>query len=230
MAPRAALSLGLAARPLTRSNEILRNGCWNARTNVVFFSAGDLGRRPFFPKCLFGNIDHALGLFGPVFQGELLRSSRRRRYYFLRVVYCLILLLMIGARYNGFYAQEAFLRISRGFVYISDFAEFAQDTFLVFVQLQLLTLLLLVPALVGGAIADEKQRKTLHYLMATRLSSGEIVFDKLWARLFHVGVFVLLGLPVLCLLNLMGGLSWEYVAVAYADTAALTLFAASLAI
>lgn len=171
-----------------------------------------------------------LVFLGPVFRGELLRSARRRRYYFLRVVYCLILLLMIFVRYNGFYAQEAFLRFSRGFVYIAEFATFAEETFFVFVQLQLVTLLFLVPALVGGAIADEKERKTLHYLMATRLSSGEIVFDKLWARLVHVGVFVLLGLPVLCLLNLMGGLSWEYVAVAYADTVALTLFAASLAI
>ena len=39
-------------------------------------------------------------------------------------------------------------------------------------------------------IADEKQRKTMHYLMASRLSSGEIVLDKLVARLLHVGVFI----------------------------------------
>lgn len=171
-----------------------------------------------------------LVFLGPVFRGELLRSSRRRRYYFLRVVYCLILLLMIALRYQGFYAQEAFLRFSRGFVYISEFAGFAEETFFIFVQLQLVALFFLVPALIGGVVADEKERKTLHYLMATRLSSGEILFDKLWARLFHVGVFVLLGLPVLCLLNLMGGLSWEYVAVAYADTVTLTLFAAALAL
>lgn len=67
----------------------------------------------------------------------------------------------------------------------------------------------------------------MHYLMASQLSSGEIVFDKLLARLLHVGVFVVLGMPVICLLTLFGGVGWEYVVGAYAATFSITIFAAA---
>ena len=98
---------------------------------------------------------------------------------------------------------------------IDDFSRFAFTTFIWFASVQLGTILLLVPALFGGVIADEKQRKTMHYLMASRLSSAEIVLDKLAARLLHVGAFILLGLPVMSLLTLFGGVAWDYVAGAY---------------
>ena len=47
-------------------------------------------------------------------------------------------------------------------------------------------MLVLTPALVAGVIADEKQRKTLHYLMASRLNSAEIVLGKLLVRMLYV--------------------------------------------
>jgi ABC-type transport system involved in multi-copper enzyme maturation permease subunit len=92
------------------------------------------------------------------------------------------------------------------------------------------TLLILVPTLFGGVIADEKQRKTMHYLMASRLSSGAIVLDKLAARWVHVGVFILLGLPVISLLTLFGGVAWDYVIGAYAGTLSIVFFTAALAV
>ena len=97
-------------------------------------------------------------------------------------------------------------------------------TFSWFSGVQVVTILALVPALFGGVIADEKQRKTMHYLMASRLASGEIVLDKLAARLLHVGVFILLGLPVMSLLTLFGGVAWDYVVAAYAATVSITFF------
>ena len=51
---------------------------------------------------------------------------------------------------------------------------------------QAVAVLFLAPVLVAGAIAEEKQRKTLHYLLASRLSSLEIVVGKLAARLILV--------------------------------------------
>jgi ABC-type transport system involved in multi-copper enzyme maturation permease subunit len=166
-------------------------------------------------------------LFGPVFQAELLRTSRRRRYYVLRVLYGLILLFLIMIRFGGLYALAEY---RGGTLLITDIADVARSMFYAFTAVQLITLLLLVPALVGGSIADEKQRKTLHYLMASRLSGAEIVLDKLAARLVNVGVFVLIGMPVLALLNLLGGVAWEEVSVAYAATAVTTFFVATLAV
>ena len=99
-----------------------------------------------------------------------------------------------------------------------------------FMGVQLATILVLVLRFSGGVIADEKQRKTMHYLMASGLSSGEIVLDKLAARLLHVGVFILLGMPVMSLLTLFGGVAWDYVVAAYAATFSITFFAAALAV
>ena len=138
-------------------------------------------------------------LLGPVFRAELLRTARKRHYYSLRTVYAIILLLIVWSNFQGLLERA---ETRGGSPLIDDFAEFALNTFLWFAGVQLATILILVPALFGGVIADEKQRKTMHYLMASRLSSGEIVLDKLAARLLHVGVFVLLGMPVMSLLTL----------------------------
>jgi len=165
-------------------------------------------------------------LVGPVFHAELVRTSRRRRYYLLRVAYGFALFLLIWGSYQALVERVD----GRGRTpSIAEIAEFALRTFVSFAFFQLATILVLVPPLFGAVIADEKQRKTIHYLMASQLSSGAIVFDKLAARLLHVGVFVLLGLPVISLLTLFGGVAWEYVVVAYVGTCSTTFFAAAMA-
>ena len=161
------------------------------------------------------------------YSAELLRTARRRHYYSLRVIYGILLLMILWLNY------ERLLDIAQvrgGKPLIADFAEFALSTFAWFAGVQVATILILVPALFGGVIADEKQRKTMHYLMASRLSSGEIVLDKLAARLLHVGVFILLGMPVMSLLTLFGGVAWDYVVGAYAATFSIMFFAAALAV
>ncbi|WP_406698336.1 ABC transporter permease subunit [Singulisphaera sp. Ch08] len=174
-------------------------------------------------------------IMGPVFRAELMRTSRRRRYYVMRTLYGLGLLLLLGTSYQNLMltiqSYDRFQHV-RGYYrqpLISILANFAIQTFVSFAVMQLVMLLALVPALFGGVIADEKQRKTIHYLMASRLSSGEIVFDKLLARLLHVLVFVLLGVPVLSSLTLMGGIPWEYLVAAYVGTFSIIFFTAALA-
>lgn len=165
-------------------------------------------------------------LLGPVFRAELIRTARRKRYYAARFGYGLALLFLIVVSYSEL---EDETRVSYGKPLISVIAAFALRTFVFFSLLQAVTILLFVPAIFGGVIADETQRKTIHYLMASRLSSSEIVLDKLLARLLHVGVVVLVGLPVMSLLSLFGGVPWDYVAAAYSGTATITFFTAALA-
>ena len=166
-------------------------------------------------------------LLGPVFRAELVRAPRRRLYFSLRVVYGMGLLLLLRLNFDELLRTAA---IHGGLPQIDDYSRFAENTFIWFASVQLGTILLLVPALFGGVIADEKQRKTMHYLMASRLSSAEIVLDKLAARLLHVGSFILLGLPVMSLLTLFGGVALDFVAGAYLATLSITFFAASLSI
>ena len=121
-------------------------------------------------------IGNSIVLLGPVFRAELVRTPRRSRYYTLRVIYGLVLIFLLWANYQNL------LSIAErrgGDPLITDYSDFALTTFTWFASVQLATILMLIPALFGGVIADEKQRKTMHYLMASRLSSGEIVLDKL---------------------------------------------------
>jgi len=171
---------------------------------------------------------------GPVLRYEMITTARRGRYYLARVVYGLVLLYVL---WNQQRTWELFQALNRQFFSASrgtmggsheEIRRFAESAFIQFAGVQGLVLLCLVPALVAGVIADEYQRKTLHYLLASRLSSAEIVLGKLAARLVHVGAFVALGLPVVSLLGLYGGLNPEYVFYSYLGTATTVLFAAGL--
>ncbi len=113
---------------------------------------------------------------------------------------------------------------------LDEIQAFAEDAFIQFAGVQGLGLLILIPALVAGIIPDEYQRKTLHYLLASRLSSAEIVLGKLGARMVHVVAFVALGLPIVSLLMLYGGLNPENIFYVYAGTATLVLFVAGLSV
>ena len=153
-------------------------------------------------------------ILGPVFRGELLRTARRGRYYWLRFLYGGILLFLVWSGY-----QERFWDTSTAT--IAAVAEFAELTFVRFAIVQLVTILLLIPPIFGGSIVDEKQRKTLHYLMASQLSGTEIILDKVLGRLPHLVVFLAMGLPIVSILGLFGGIPLDEVIFAYVGTSSI---------
>ena len=162
-------------------------------------------------------------IMGPVFRGELLRTARRGRYYLLRFVYGGILLFLVWSGY-----QERFWGTSTAT--IAAVAGFAELTFVRFAIVQLVTILLLIPPIFGGSIVDEKQRKTLHYLMASQLSGTEIILDKVLGRLPHLVVFLAMGLPIVSILGLFGGIPLEEVIIAYVGTSSTAVFAVAMTI
>jgi ABC-type transport system involved in multi-copper enzyme maturation permease subunit len=161
---------------------------------------------------------------GPVMRYELITTSRRRRYYFLRAIYCIILLAQLTYLFMQWESQHP-----SGGSY-DEIQAFAEDAFIQFAGIQGIGLLLLIPALVAGIISDEYQRKTLHYLLASRLSSAEIVLGKLGARMVHVVAFVALGLPIVSLLMLYGGLNPVNIFYVYMGTATLILFTSGFSV
>ena len=167
---------------------------------------------------------------GPVMRYELITTSRRRRYYVLRVVYGLILLSQLWGLFRKWEVEHGPGGRAVPSWYVpkplEEVQAFAEDAFIQFAGVQGLALLILIPALVAGIIPDEFQRKTLHYLLASRLTSAEIVLGKLGARLVHVVAFVALGLPIVALLMLYGGLNPVNIFYVYVGTATLVLFAA----
>jgi ABC-type transport system involved in multi-copper enzyme maturation permease subunit len=165
-----------------------------------------------------------LRLAGPVFEFELLTTSRRGRYYMLRAGYALVLLLVLWQAYEwwvGTFGLEMTPRQA------SNFALFVLG---VVTAVQMLLVLALTPALVAGVIAAEKQSKTLHYVLASPMNSLEIVLGKLLARMLHVGIFLGLGLPILSMLVLMGGVDPRLVLLSCATGVAAAWFLAALGV
>ena len=107
-------------------------------------------------------------------------------------------------------------------------ALFGRMVFAQFVLAQVVATLYIVPGYVNRSIAEEKDRKTLTFLLTTRLSSGSIVLGKLAAGLWHYLTCLLAGLPVVLLLPLFGGVQPEAVLLAYASTVSIALFVAGL--
>jgi ABC-type transport system involved in multi-copper enzyme maturation permease subunit len=161
---------------------------------------------------------------GPVVRYELITTARRGRFYFVRAAYGLCLLFQLWSLFRAWEATHP------GGGSFDEIQAFAEDAFLQFAGLQGIGLMVLIPALVSGVIADEHQRKTLHYLLASRLSSAEIVLGKMGARLVHVACFVALGLPIVSLLMLYGGLNPENILFVYIGTFTTTAFVAGMCI
>src|SRR5262249_52964408 len=86
------------------------------------------------------------------------------------------------------------------------------------------------PAYVGDAIAEEKERKTLDYLLTTHLKDREIVLGKLISRLANVLLFLLAGLPILSLTQLLGGVSPELLWSGFAATLLTLLSVAGISL
>ncbi len=163
---------------------------------------------------------------GPVFQVELTSIARRKRSYVLRAVYGALILFII-------WCNQPAWSIGRPIgaeLSIQETAQMASQIAFAFMLTQAITVLAISPALVAGVIADEKRRKTLDYLLASRLSGAEIVLGKLFARILLLFVFVTMGLPILTLLSLFGGVNPDDVIVFTAACASTSFFLAALSI
>ena len=140
-------------------------------------------------------------LLGPVFFFEILRSSRRR-VHLSRVLYAGLLLASIVyvylIQFNHRDPDELSLQ-----------TEVARSLFLVFFIMQMAFVGLLTPVIVAGCIAEEKERRTLEFVLATDLRGREIVLGKLAARVAGMLLLLLTGLPVLSFLEFIGGITPE---------------------
>jgi len=136
---------------------------------------------------------------GPIFEFELLTTARRGRYYAVRAACAAVILLIYWQMYLAWEAEFGAV-LTPGLV-----SRFAHATLLALVVWLEVLVLALTPTLAAGAIASEKQGKTLGYVLATPLGSGEIVVGKLLARLLHAGIALAVAMPVLSMLVLFGG-------------------------
>ena len=82
----------------------------------------------------------------------------------------------------------------------------------------------------ASSIALEKERRTLDFLLATRLSNAEIVLGKLAACMTVLVAGFAAGLPIMLLLHPLGGIDLRLIMLAYAGLITTAFFMIALAI
>jgi ABC-type transport system involved in multi-copper enzyme maturation permease subunit len=164
-------------------------------------------------------------LLGPLFRYEMLRSSRQMRCFSLRCVYgvaLLVILYLVFASWFGWDGNDprrsASSRGRVGGFSINDMAEFGRTFAYACLWVQLAAAVVLTPILTAGAITEERGRRTLDFVLLTHLKDREIIVGKLAARLAHVALILLTGMPVLGLVQLLGGVDPDLVLAAFAAT------------
>jgi ABC-type transport system involved in multi-copper enzyme maturation permease subunit len=172
-----------------------------------------------------------LQLFGPVLYYDLVRTARRARTFLLRGSYAFALLVVLFLVYVNYLAQDPFESLfGAARVDTHELAGFATVFYYTFLGVQFGAVFLLTPAFTASAIAEEKERRTLEYLLATDLRNREIVLGKLASRLLAMLLLLLSGLPVLSFVQFLGGVDPNLVLAGFAATALTMLSLGSLGI
>jgi ABC-type transport system involved in multi-copper enzyme maturation permease subunit len=159
----------------------------------------------------FGALMHSAlaELLGPVFAFDSIRTARRSRFALLRALYALVLLFVLFVVYTFWFGFD----FGTGFEAVleehqlpaNDQARFANSFFNTFLVVQFCVMMAMVPAFTAGAIAEEREKGTLDVLLTTELTSREIILGKLISRISNLVLLLLAGVPILALLQLMGG-------------------------
>jgi ABC-type transport system involved in multi-copper enzyme maturation permease subunit len=160
-------------------------------------------------------------LLGPVFWFDLVRVARRQPLVLWRSLYGLSLLAALFVLYASSLPEAMF----GGHVSKQEASAFANRFADMFMAVQFVAVILITPAVTANAVAEERGRNTLPFLLGTHLSSREILLGKLFTRLLQVGLLILTGLPVLAMVQFMGGVDLSQIVAEYA---ALALTALSL--
>jgi ABC-type transport system involved in multi-copper enzyme maturation permease subunit len=153
-------------------------------------------------------------LLGPLFFYDLVRTARRNRPIPARCCFAIAMLAVIFLFYVNWFNlrlnswDELF---SPPAVRLDSLAAFGSSMFSFFFGMQYLAVFLLTPIYTAGAITEEKERRTLDLLLTTQLTNREIVVGLLASRLATLGLIFLTTLPILSLLEFLGGVDPKFV-------------------
>src|SRR5262245_29345327 len=165
------------------------------------------------------------GVVAPVLVYDMVRQTRRARFFLVRLTYLLILFAVLGWTYWMWSLDRDVGRLPA-----SELPAFAESFFSTYLVVQFLMVLVLTPAVTAGAIAEEKERQTLPFLLATDLSNREIVLGKLASRFSFLVLALISGLPVLALLQLIGGVDPAWLLATFAGTLATAVSLAGVGV
>ncbi|AMV26334.1 ABC-2 family transporter protein [Gemmata sp. SH-PL17] len=174
------------------------------------------------------------GLFGSLAAWELRRIARRGLATRVRLILLYTLFLAFIAFATLWFqpqvpARDVFFG-RPGVLAPAELARFANAFALTLLEVQLVAVVALAPALAASAVSEEKYQQTLPLLLITLLTDREIVFGKAAGRIAFVLAALFAGLPVLMITQLFGGVSTAFLAAAYSVTAGTVVLCAAIGV
>ncbi len=152
-----------------------------------------------------------LANYVPVLRRELVQLASNRRTYIMRAIYaCLLFLFFSTFAYD---TLRRFYRADDVFSALSAMGR-GEDLLELICVLQFIGIYIFLPAMMAGAIADEKERHNFPLLLVTPLSPTEILIQKYVSRLIPMLTFLLLSIPILGVAYLLGGIETQAVVTA----------------
>jgi len=150
---------------------------------------------------------------GPLFGWELLRLSRGRGLAGMKIAIGVVLLVVLWSVWQQNFpidpsGRSGNLQSGR---FTKELAAFAETVVRIYLLAQLALVLILTPILTASAVIEEKTRRTLEFLLATDLTRREILLGKFFARQLQMLTLLLVGLPILAIVQLFGGIDIDAV-------------------
>jgi len=136
----------------------------------------------------------------PLLQHELARMGRRRPMYFLRMMAASVVALGFAADY----AVRVLFPSDMLRIFMSESYAFAAVS-----SVQYLLVFVIIPAIAAGAIAQEKQYRTLELLALADLRGFDIYIAKSASALIYTAQIVLAMLPVLAIILSIEGMALD---------------------
>lgn len=162
-------------------------------------------------------------LVGPIFTREAVTTPRKVRFFLLRALYPTILFVVTCTAWSVLTGTQVIRNTG-------DMARFGAILFQVLAPLQLAIFVFSSAFVAAGAVAQEKDRRTLHLLLMTRLSNGELVLGKLLASMLTLYSMLAAAIPVFMLMTLFGGIEPKQIVHIFAVTAVSMLAAGALGV
>jgi ABC-type transport system involved in multi-copper enzyme maturation permease subunit len=174
-------------------------------------------------------------VIGPLFRWELVRLARRGHAVRARGILTLVVLaaLFLFTIYRFWHIPIRELFFDRPQIRIEESAAFGELFAMTFLLAQLAVVIGLTPAYAAGGLAEEKEHRSIDFLLTSTLTDREIVLGPFLARVVFLIAVILTGFPILILTFLYGGVDPPLVLASYGVTlgtvvllSAVSLFAA----
>lgn len=164
----------------------------------------------------------ALGPLNPIVVRLVQNGSRRSKHMYVRAAYLAVLMLVL--------LWLLLLKTNSGALNYRELAQAGASSFTWIAYLQIGLICVLAPVFMAGAIAQESDPRTWDILLASPLSTVQIVLGNLFGRLFFVLALLSASLPLFAMTQFFGGVPGRSILVSYLIAGCAALLVGTVAV